>query len=86
MQIKPDVTPHWYKFGKVIGVDNKVLDKCLQYPAEESIIEVCDHWLRNHTGQPTWKEVTEALRQINFPMLASEVEQIYETGNHTIVL
>ena len=78
--IKQDITPHWYDFGKAVGVDNKVLDRCLRYPPEESIIEVCDYWLRNHTGKPTWREVAEALRQINFQQLAVDIEMVYETG------
>ena len=57
-----------------------MLEACLQYPAEESIVEVCDNWLRNHIGQPTWREVAEALRQIDFQQLANETEIVYETG------
>ena len=57
-----------------------MLDKCVHCPPEESIIEICDHWLRNHTGQPTWREVAEALRQIGFKKLVFDVENVYETG------
>ena len=80
IQIKPEVTPNWYKFGEAIGVDDKVLDRCVPYPPEESIVEVCDHWLRNHSGKPTWREVAEALGQINCQQLAFQIENIYETG------
>lgn len=62
IQLKSEDSLCWYKFGKALGVENEVLDKCLQHPPEESIIEVCDNWLRNHTGQPTWREVAEALK------------------------
>ena len=56
------------------------MEKCSQHPPEESIIEVCDNWLRNHTGQPTWREIAEALRLINFQRLAFDIENVYESG------
>lgn len=80
MQIKREITQHWYQFGKALGVESKVLEKCSQHPPEESIVEVCDHWLRNHTGKPTWREVAEALRQIKFQSLAFDIENVYKTG------
>ena len=85
IQIKPEVTPNWYKFGEAIGVDDKVLDRCIPYPPEESIVEVCDHWLRNHSGKPTWREVAEALGQTNFQQLAFDIEKVYETGKMNFV-
>ena len=81
IQLKSEVTLSWYQFGKALGVDNKFLDKCLQHPPEESLIEVCDNWLRNHTGQPTWREVAEALRQIDCQKLAFDIESVYDKGN-----
>ena len=81
IQIKSEVTPKWHQFGKAMRVDDKVLNKCLQYAQEESIIEVCDKWLRNHSGKPTWREVAEALRQIGYGQLANDIENAYNTGN-----
>ena len=52
----------------------------MPYPPEESIVEVCDHWLRNHAGKPTWREVAEALGETNFQQLAFDIEKVYETG------
>ena len=80
IQIKIEVTPNWYKFGEAIGVENEVLDKFARYPPEQSIVEVLDHWLRNHAGQPTWKEVAEALRGTGLQQLAFNIEQVYKTG------
>ena len=80
LQIKAVATPKWHQFGKAIGVDDEVLNKCLEYPQEESIIEVCDKWLRNHSGKPTWREVAEALRQIGNQELAFEIDNAYSTG------
>ena len=57
-----------------------VLEMCAQCTGEEAIIEVCDHWLRNHKGQPTWREVAEALMYVGFQQLASDIEHVYETG------
>ena len=80
MQIKSEVTPKWRPFGEAIGVGKSVLDKCSNYPDEQSIIEILDNWLRDHSGQPTWHEVAEALKVIDLPTLALEIENIYETG------
>ena len=44
------------------------------------MIEVCDYWVRNHTGQPTWREVVNALKKIEFQQLALDIEKVYETG------
>ena len=56
------------------------MDKSIKYPPEESIIEVLDNWLRNHAGQPTWREVAEALREIGLHQLAFNIEKVYDTG------
>ena len=80
IQLRNEVTPMWYQFGEAIGVEKKVLDKCIKYSPEESIVEVLDNWLRNHAGQPTWWEVAEALRMINLMQLAFNVEKVYDTG------
>ena len=72
----------WYQFGEAIGVRKEVLEKCVKYPPEESIIEILDNWLRNHAGQPTWREVAEALRVINLQQLAFDIEKVYDTGDH----
>ena len=86
IQIKPEVTSKWHPFGQALGVDNKLLDTYLPYPPEQNIIEVCDNWLRNHTGKPTWKEVAEALKRISFQQLAFDIEKVYETGEHLLAV
>ena len=70
----------WYKFGQALSIEKKLLDGYLSYPPEQNIIEVCDKWLRNHTGKPTWREVAEALKKIGFQEMAHDIEKIYETG------
>ena len=74
----------WYKLGQALGIAKQLLDSYLPYPPEQNIVEVCDNWLRNHTGKPTWREVAEALRRINFQQLAFAIEKSYETGMHVI--
>ena len=80
LQIKSKVTPKWYEFGIALGIEKELLEKCVQYSPEESIIEVCDHWLRNRGGQPTWSKVAEALKKAGFQQLATDIEKVYETG------
>ena len=81
IQIRADITPNWYEFGEAIGVLKEVLNKWMQYPPEQSIIEVCDHWLRNCDGQPTWRKIAKALKKIRYQQLASDIENVYETGD-----
>ena len=87
IQVKQEVTLTWYQFGKALGVNENVLDKCLQHPGppKESLIEVCDNWLRNHTGQPAWSEIAEALRQIGYQQLADNIDNVYNTGMKNLI-
>ena len=82
IQLQAEVTPNWYQFGEAIGIEKKILDKYQQYSPEQSIIEILDNWLRNHTGQPTWREVAEALRKIGLQKLAFDIERVYDTGKY----
>ena len=81
IQLQAEVTSKWYQFGEAVGVDKETLDKYTEYPDDQCIIEVLDFWLRNHTGQPTWREVADVLRGIDLQQLASDIENVYETGN-----
>lgn len=80
LQISSQVTPVWYKFGQVIGVSKEILDKCLDYPAEECVVEVVDHWLR--TRKCTWKDVAEGLNATGLQCLADDILKVYTTGNN----
>ena len=72
------MTPKWYQFGEVVGIEKEVLDyfasKC---PPDECIVEILDFWLRNHKEQVTWKDVARALKAINLQQLALDIESIY---------
>lgn len=80
--MKPAVTDKWYQFGEAIGVNKELLEKCTQYPPDQSLVDILDNWLRNHSGQPTWNEIAEALIQIGLEQLALDIKTVYETGNH----
>ena len=64
-----------------MGIEKELLEKCMQYSPEQSIVEVCDNWLRNCDGQPTWRKVAKALKKVGFQQLALDIEKVYETGN-----
>ena len=79
------VTEKWHQFGIALGVEKEVLDQCLNYPPEQSIVEILDHWLRrDNVEQLSWMEISRALRQINFLQLAEEIESIDKTGNESL--
>jgi hypothetical protein len=83
IQLQPEVNENWYQFGEALGIEKNILDKYVSYPSDQNIIEVCDYWLRNHTGQPSWNEVAAALKQIGFQQLGYDIERVYETGSYT---
>ena len=80
IEIKWDATQVWYQLGETLGIEKKILDKFTTCSSEESIIEMLDYWLRNHSRKPTKKEVADALRKIHLHESASGIEMIHETG------
>ena len=80
IQLKPAVTDKWYQFGEAIGVNKELLETCTRYPSDQSLVEILDNWLRNHSGQPTWNEIAEALTEIGLKELAYKIESVYKTG------
>ena len=83
IQVQGAVTSRWYQLGEALEVNKDVLDKCSNYPPEESIVEILDQWLRNFPGRPTWRDVANALRKFGLQQLANDIEMVYETGNIT---
>ena len=79
IQLQDKITQKWHQFGVALGVEKQVLDRCLNCPPEQSIIEILDHWLRKNVER-SWGEVARALRQISYHRLAEEIEGIEETG------
>ena len=80
IQLRPQVSPKWYQFGLAVGISKEVMDKYSDHPDEECLVEVLDCWLRNHGNKPTWKEVADALREIDLHQLADDIMKSYDTG------
>ena len=64
IQLRDDVTPHWYEFGVIVGLPKEILDKCKDHPPDQCIVEALDYWLMHHRGQLTWRDVAIALKEI----------------------
>ena len=81
IQLRPQVTTKWFQFGEAIGVEREVLDNCAKTCSpEDCIVEMLDYWLRHSTEKPTWKDISKALKAINLPQLAHDIEEVYLTG------
>ena len=72
-QLRDDITPHWYEFGVIVGVPKETLEKCKDYPPDQSTVEVLDYWLMHHRGQLTWEDVGNALKEIQLHHLAEYI-------------
>ena len=81
IQLRSQVTPKWYQFGLVVGIDKKVLDRYTSYSPEVCIIEVLDQWLRNRHTKPTWRDVADALKEIELYELAEEIVREWQTAS-----
>ena len=86
IQIQGEVNPLWYQFGEALGVKKEILNSYTRCSPDVSIIEMLDYWLRNHEGQPAWKEVAVALKRIGLQKLGSDLERVYETGTDKFIL
>ena len=81
IQLQPQVTFKWRQFGETVGIEKEVLDSCAKTCSpEDCIVEMLDYWLRNSVEKPTWKVIAEALKAINLPQLAHDIEMVYSTG------
>ena len=69
-----------YHFGKALGTTKELLDRCSQLQPDHSLVEILNEWLRNHSGQPSWKEIAEALTEIGLQQLALDIKSVYQTG------
>lgn len=80
IQIKNHIIPMWYQFGEAVCVPKEVLNELSKYPADESVVEVVDYWLKNCPVNPTWREVAAVLKQIGLSELAEDIANVYTTG------
>ena len=39
------------------------LETLIEYPDDECMVELLDHWLRNHPNKPTWDEIEQVVRK-----------------------
>ena len=82
IHLKDKVTEKWHQFGEALGVEKEILDRCLNYPPEQSIVEMLDHWLRScDLEERNWRDVAKALRQIEHNPLAEEIKTIDKIGH-----
>ena len=73
MKLKGKLSSQWYLYGLAIGVPKEVLDKLKDCPEEECLTEVLDYWLSNHFSQPTWSEVFNAQKKLEFYNMATNL-------------
>ena len=71
-KLKPSLSSQWYLYGLALGVPRDVLDRLKDHPEADCLTEVLDYWLRHHFGQPTWTEVIDAQRKVEFYNMAKE--------------
>ena len=86
IQLRSEVTPYWFQFGTVIGMDEATLQEYSKYPPEQCLIEVIDFWVRIHDNTPTWRAVADVLKEIKLNKLAEDILKVYETGTSYIFL
>ena len=72
------VSTRWFQFGLAIGVPKEILEALKCYPVEQCLVELLDYWLRYHPDQPTWKELADAIEDIQDYELASSILKVYE--------
>ena len=51
------------------------MDKFKDYPPDQCIVEVLDYWLVHYRGQLTWRDVADALKEIQLHRLAEYILQ-----------
>ena len=85
IKLRGKVNDRWYQFGMAIGIPLAFLKKLEGYPNEDCILEIVDYWLRNHPDQPTWKEIADAIEEIQDYDLAQSIKGVYELACKTCV-
>ena len=70
-----------YRFGKALGTTKELLDRYTRLqPVDEGLVEILNEWLRNHSGQSSWKEITEALTEVGLQQFALDIKSVHQTG------
>jgi hypothetical protein len=71
--IGSDVASEWYQLGRAVGISEEMLDECSNRSPREAIVEVLDHWIRNH--KPSWEDIAETMNEIGLHKLANSLRQ-----------
>ena len=72
----------WLEFGEAVNIDDVVLDSIAKTTfAHNCLVEVLDYWLKYSAEKLTWKDVADALHDIDLHDLALYTEQVHEMGN-----
>jgi hypothetical protein len=71
--IGSDVASEWYQLGRTVGISEEMLDECSNRSPREAVVEVLDHWIRNH--KPSWNDVADILNEIGLHELANSLRQ-----------
>ena len=80
IQLRSEVTPYWFQFGTAIGMDEATSQEYSKYPPEQCLIEVINFWVRIHDNKPTWRGVSDVLKEIKLNKLAEDILKVYKTG------
>ena len=51
----------WLQFGEALGVCKEITEQLVGYSEKDALVEVVDYWLKHHPGQPTWREIHNAM-------------------------
>ena len=76
------VSTRWFQFGLAIGIPKEILEQLRGYPKEQCLVELLDYWLRYHPDRPTWKELADAIEDIQDYELASSILKVYMPERH----
>ncbi len=73
----------WREIGLGLRVPETHIEQVEPYCANNDTLgmtEMIDFWMRNCTGQPTWRELANVLQSVREEQLAKQLMDIYETG------
>ena len=72
------VDSKWQEFGLAMGHPKEMLGQLSDYSNEDCLVEILDYWLKHHPDQPTWKEVADALEEMQDYELADSILRVYD--------
>ena len=84
MQLRA-VCRKWREIGEALFVPSTYIEQVEIYctssnDAAAGLTEIIDYWIRNCSGQPTWRELADALKSVGESQLAEQLMSVYQTG------